>query len=237
MYYMWTTLLTIDSICSYICNIDASYALFFRHPPRMTFSELDIELASPESCFQALTKEECFVELKTWRSKSGFDNKSLTIRTAVETLSDPSTMMTGSILQAFSHLSVLNMFTLVHALYLQVYHIQTSGIRLLDTAHPVAVALKQWMNLWSSSSRDAELINVVHKGSQISTAWQTIGFIKHAPEYWLLIHLSLQKGMNATILPSSPVQGAITRREDVDMGEAKSLIAELKSVGVYNSFE
>jgi hypothetical protein len=233
----WTTLLTICSICLYICNIDASYALFFCQPPRIAFSELVIELASPESCFWAPTKEECFVELKTWRSKSGLGNQRLTIRSAVEALSDPSIMMTGSTLQTFSHLSVLNMFTLVHALYLQVYHIQTSGVRASNTTNYVKIALKQWKNLWSSYSRDAELIDVVHKESQISTAWQTIGFVKHAPEYWLLIHLLLQKESNASTTRSSAALGIITRHEDIDMGEAKSLIAELKSVAIYNTLE
>jgi hypothetical protein len=232
---MQTPLTMVRSICSYICNIDASYALFFRNPPRMTFSELVVELASPESCFQAKTKEECFVELKSWRSRSGLKNQSLTIRSAVEALSDPSIMATGSTRQAFSHLSVLNMFTLVHALYLQVYHIQTSGIHPLNT-NPVVVALRQWKDFWLSSNRDAELIDVMRKGSQISTAWQSIGFIKHAPEYWLLIHLSLQKKSNASTIRSSPALGAITGCEDTDMAEAKSLIAELKSVEIYGDF-
>jgi hypothetical protein len=234
---MVTTLTRIRSVCSYICNIDASYALFFRNPPRMTFSELLIELASPESCFQAQTKEECFVELKTWRNRSGLGNKSLTIRKAVQLISDPAMAATDSTLQVFPHLSVLNMFTLVHALYLQVHHVQNSGVRSLNTTNPIKTALRQWKDLWSSASRDEELIGVMGKESQVSTAWQAIGFIKHAPEYWLLIHLSLRKESAASAMISSPSSRDIAMYEDADMYEAKSLIAELKTVDVSSEFE
>jgi hypothetical protein len=221
----------LSSICSYISNIDASYALFFRSTPRMTFSDLVMELASPESCFQAQSKEECFIEVKTWRSRSGLGDNNLTIRTAVEILSDRIPMAASSYRQAFSHLSLLNMFTLVHALYLQVHHLQTSGIQSVITTktNPVTNALRNWKDLWSSPSRDAELIDVMDKESQNGTAWQSIGFIKHAPEYWLLMYLSLQRSSHRSLSTANSTLDTITRGEDIDMDGAKSLIAELKT--------
>lgn len=219
-------------LCLYICNIDASYALFFRNPPRMAFSELVMELSSPESCFQAQTKEECFIELKSWRGRSGLRSNNLTVIEAVEALSNPTRMETGTYRRIFANLSILNMFTLVHALYLQLHHLQISGLRSSDAtiAFPLNVALTQWQKLWSSPSRDAELADMTRKTNDVSTAWQSIGFIKHAPEYWLLAHLSLQK-LQGSLNPTAAT-AAITRCEDIDMGGAKVLIAEFKNTAV-----
>jgi hypothetical protein len=220
------------SVCSYICNLDASYALFFRNPPRMTVSELVMELASPEPCFQARSREECFIELRTWRCRSGLGSQRLTILTAIEALSDPAKLAAGSARQVYSQLSVLNMFTLVHALYLLVHHLQTTGIQAsyAKDTNPVAIALKQWKHLWSSDSRDTELIDLTFKESQASTAWQSIGFIKHAPEYWLLAHLSLQKLTKRSAGASTTSIGMVGSCEDINMREAQSLISEAKGM-------
>lgn len=222
------------NVCSYICNLDASYALFFRSPPRMTVLELVMELASPEPCFQARSREGCFIELKTWRRRSGLGSQGLTILTAVESLSEPTKMSTSSARQAYSQLSVLNMFTLIHAFYLQVHYIQTLATRSPYTMNtsPTAIALKQWKELCSSDSRDAELIDLVCKESQTSTAWQSIGFIKHAPEYWLLAHLSLQRLTISSTGACAVLISTVSNCEDVDMGGAQTLISELKSMTV-----
>jgi hypothetical protein len=218
------------SVCLYICNLDASYALFFRNSPRMTVSELVMELASPEPCFQARSREECFIELWTWRCRSGLGSQGLSILTAIEALSNPAKLTATSARQVYSQLSVLNMFTLVHAHYLLVHHIQTTGIYAsyaMDT-NPVAIVLKQWKNLWPSESRDAELIDLVRKENQTSTAWLSIGFIKHAPKYWLLAHISLQGLTRRSAAASTALIGMVNNREDIDMIEAQILISELK---------
>jgi hypothetical protein len=193
----------------------------------MTISELVMELASPESCFQAKSREECFIELRTWRCRSGLGSQGLTILTAA-----------SSVRQVYSQLSVLNMFTLVHALYLLVHHVQTTGIRssyAMETS-PIAIALKQWKDLWSSDCRDAELIDLVHKESRTSTAWQSIGFIKHAPEYWLLAYLSLQRLTESPAGASTALIGMVSNCEDTDMKETQTLISELKGMTVDLSF-
>jgi hypothetical protein len=219
-------------LCSYICNIDASYALFFGSPPRLLFSELVMELTSPESCFQAQSKEECFIELKCWRNRSGLKTKNLTIVAAVEALSTPATMSAASTRQIFAHLSVLNMFTIIHALYLQLHHVQASGLRTFEAImeSPLTAALRQWKDIWSSPSRDAELADFTRQESRTLTAWRSIGFIRHAPEYWLLAYLSLQKCRDVS--DAGLTSGAITRCEDLDMREAKDLLAELKGIDV-----
>jgi hypothetical protein len=196
----------------------------------MAVSELLMELPSPESCFQAQSKEECFIELKTWRTRSGLEERNLTLVAAVQALSDPTLMATSTTRRIFSELSVLSMFTIVHALPMQVTCEQSAGIRPLRRmgTDPLAIALKQWRELWLSSSRDAELAGLARKEVQASTKWRTIGFIKHAPEYWLLVHLCLQKYSRKS--PGNPIQTSdiVRHGEDINMSEAKALIAEFK---------
>lgn len=191
-----------------------------------------MELSSPESCFQAQSKEECFIEIKCWRSRSGLATHNMTIIAAVEALSSPATMAGASTRQVFANLSVLNMFTVVHALYLQLHSIQTSGIQshqaMIESS--LTVALRQWKNTWSSASRDTELADLSREGSYTSNVWRSIGFIRHAPEYWLLMYLSLRRSENTP--NSSSTSSAITRCEDLDMGNAKALLADLRSANV-----
>ncbi|KAF2855295.1 hypothetical protein T440DRAFT_504721 [Plenodomus tracheiphilus IPT5] len=228
-------------ICSYICSIDASYALFFRHTPRMVLSELTIDMCSPESCFQASSKQECFIELKTWRSRMGIvtnnsrttTTTNLTIFSAVEALRDEHAMATPQLCAAFSHLSVLNMFTIVHALYLQVYRLETSATTSLNTAEtaPIATALRQWKEVWPSATRDAELADLADKERRTATLWQRVGFIRHVPEYWLVAWLTLVRieergrGLDAGAAEKGGAWLSGRGWEDEDMGEVRGVIA------------
>ncbi|KAL6705436.1 hypothetical protein ACN47E_006701 [Coniothyrium glycines] len=224
-------------IFSYICNIDASYAIFFRHPPRMVLSELAIEMSSPELCFRAGSKEECFIELKTWRSKLSNYNISPTILSVVEALSDDSLTSGVDMRTILTHLSILNMFTIVHALYLQVFRLQTSGSRALNEIEirSIATALRNWKESWPSPCRDEELSEFTHKNNDGPTSWQRVGFIKHAPEYWLLTQLTLEKLKRRSPPCNDIAQHTTLGGKDDDMFETKLLIAELRSASMSSS--
>ncbi|KAG9189975.1 hypothetical protein G6011_06843 [Alternaria panax] len=218
-------------ICSYISNIDASYALFFRHLPRMAPSELVIEMSSPESCFQASSSEECFAELKAWRERMGVNATNLTILGAVNALCNNKIIAMPTTRRAFAHLSVLNMFTFIHALYLQVYSIETSATNGLDVARttPVANALRNWQQSWPSQTRDAELVDLLRKESDLSTMWQRIGFMRYAPEYWLIAYSSLKKIYTRNNKRSSQISIATIDVGHGHMIDARRLISELRS--------
>ncbi|CAN9263548.1 unnamed protein product [Alternaria alternata] len=217
-------------ICSYICNIDASYALFFRHVPRTTLSELVMEMSSPESCFQASSKEECFIELKVWRKRMGIDATNMNVLSAVIALCDNAIMRTPAMRHTFAHLSVLNMFTIVHALYLQVYSLANSSMTAPDTTRMTSVenALRNWQQSWPSHTRDMELVDLLGKDSDLSTMWQRIGFMRYAPEYWLIAYSTVKKMYKQNDGISRISETAITVGNH-DMIEARRLIAELRS--------
>lgn len=198
----------------------------------MALSELVMEMSSPEACFQASSKEECFIELKAWRSRMGVDatNKNLTILNAVNVLHDSAIMATPTMRRTFSHLSVLNMFTIIHALYLQVYRFETSAIASLGPAEtaPITNALWHWQDLWPSQARDAELADLAGKENGVSTMWQRSGFIKYAPEYWLAAHLTLERILKHNTAAAVQVSGSILDGEDGDMVEVQRLIAGVR---------
>lgn len=74
----------------------------------MVLSELDVEIHSPESCYQAESAEECFVWLKTWRETLSSDC-TRTIKSSVKVLCRDDLDLKNE----FSHFSVLNMFTVI----------------------------------------------------------------------------------------------------------------------------
>ncbi|CAK7221897.1 hypothetical protein SBRCBS47491_004686 [Sporothrix bragantina] len=210
---------------SYIFDLDSAYALFYRHPPRMVLPELQTDLASPESCYRAATADACFAELVAWRrdnaaitglgagdassDKSSTNSSPVTIAAAVQTLCHGT--MTREVEQAFSRLSVLNMFTIVSALYAMTFRVETS---LLYTSGPggeaalIQTGLRHWIRLWPSPYRDQELYEMHAEqpgGSHNSTGWpRAVGFIRHAPEYCLVaffILARIRSGANDDGLP------------------------------------
>lgn len=161
----------------------------------MVLSEMIVEMSSPEICFRASTADECFVALRTWRKECNAIPRPLTIATAIEALYDPATGMCLASQQAFANMSVLNMFSIINVLYAQVFNFETSlacASRAADPL-PIETALRQWKESWPSSHRDAELAELEDEGAFLLQGCSRIGFTRHAPEYWLLTHLILQR--------------------------------------------
>jgi hypothetical protein len=189
-----------------------------------------MEMSSPESCFQASSKEKCFVELKAWRERMGIDATNMNVLSAVIALCDNVIMTTPAMRHTFANLSVLNMFTIVHALYLQVYSLENSAMTAPDTTRMTSVenALRNWQQSWPSHTRDMELVDLLGKESDLSTMWQRIGFMRYAPEYWLIAYSTVKKMYKQKDGISRVSETAITVGNH-DMIEARRLIAELRS--------
>lgn len=99
---------------TYIFSIDAALTLFHNSPPRMVVSELEMDVVSPESCFQAGTGEECLSNLltcaqnKCW--KKGTSVVSVVRRIWQTTIDD-------DLVQEYSHLGTFNLFTMIQGEY------------------------------------------------------------------------------------------------------------------------
>ncbi|OAL52555.1 hypothetical protein IQ07DRAFT_376207 [Pyrenochaeta sp. DS3sAY3a] len=268
---------------TYIHNLDSGFATFFRRPPTLSLSETSIDLTTPESCFQASSPASCLPLLRDWRSVcsstcSSTSTSTSTLPTAVgaltmlrvlESLYTTPPHAEHSLTPVFAQMSVLNMFTLISAIYSQTFVLETALSSLSSpfpssftttstspvTAH-LSAALSHWAHLWPSPTRDAELARLGN-GVGLDAAmardyWRRVGFVRHAPEYWLLTRCVVDRlGRGGDIggrLGGSgdgngnenrssdgdatwDTQGALVKREEGDMGAFQALIREFRRLG------
>ncbi|CAN9190844.1 unnamed protein product [Alternaria alternata] len=193
----------------------------------VAFDDQDISNTWKESTD---TDQKCFIELKAWRERMGIDATNMNVLSAVIALCDNVIMTTPAMRRTFANLSVLNMFTIVHALYLQVYSLENSAMTAPDTTRKTSVenALRNWQQLWPSHTRDMELVDLLGKESDLSTMWQRIGFMRYAPEYWLIAYSTVKKMYKQNDEICRVSETAITVGNH-DMIEARRLITELRS--------
>lgn len=159
----------------------------------------------------------------------------LNISTAVEALCDPKAITPGTLQQAFVHLSVLNMFTMISALYMLTFSLETSlpyTIRAAETMS-VQTGLQHWKELWPSTTRDAELTGMAYQNSSALHSWKRVGFIRHAPEYWLLTHLILDRMLKRTHNLTSTLNSTVNINrvgncEQGEMTQINTLISKLQ---------
>ena len=89
-----------------------------------------IDLAAPETCFQAESAEECYVALRIWKNTLyPAQNASL----ASTVIGMCSSEMTPNIERLVSHMSILNMFTVAVGM-------------------SISCALRLWTNHWLERS-------------------------------------------------------------------------------------
>lgn len=77
--------LTFPRTFIWIVLIDTAFIIFNNLPPRMVTKEMTMQMASPESCFQASTSERCLEQIRHWMPDPTAICK-ITLRDAIETL-------------------------------------------------------------------------------------------------------------------------------------------------------
>jgi hypothetical protein len=95
---------------TYIFLIDAALTILHNSPPRMVVSELKMDVACPESCFQAESAQDCFKELRAWAQTRFWKNRisvvSVVRRVCQKTIDD-------DLVLEYSYLGTFNLFTMV----------------------------------------------------------------------------------------------------------------------------
>lgn len=94
----------------FVFLIDAALTILHNSPPRMVVPELKMDVACPESCFQAESAPECMKELHTWAT-TRFWKSRLSIVSVVRRICQ--CPIEESIIEDFAGLGTLNLFTLV----------------------------------------------------------------------------------------------------------------------------
>lgn len=84
--------------------------------------------------------------------------------------------------------------------------------------------LQHWRCLWPSQARDMELAQSFSNSDP--NRWKTLGFMRHAPEYWLITSLILERKQDRCV-QSSHNDPAL--RDDTDMIQLHGLITEFRA--------
>lgn len=98
---------------TYIFLIDAALTILHNSPPRMVVSELKMDVASPESCFQAGSAEECQENLCGWAQTRFWKNR-ISVVSVVRRVCQNS--FDDDLVMEYSHLGTLNLFTMVQGM-------------------------------------------------------------------------------------------------------------------------
>lgn len=181
---------------TYIFLLDTAFVMFNNLPPRMVIKELKMDLVCPESCFQAPTADECFVSITNWTS-SKVGKRKMSLRSAIETLLGEN--MDQDTRATFAELEILNLFTMASALHSLIFQYQASFTHKPRLA-PLRNAFANWKQVWllrSGSGSPGAEISADQEASRSNfdpcEMWRRIGFMRYAPEFWLLAKIVLER--------------------------------------------
>ncbi|KAL2812595.1 hypothetical protein BJX63DRAFT_240655 [Aspergillus granulosus] len=169
---------------TYVFLFDVALTIFHNSPPRMVVSELKMEVACPEACFQADSADECFRLLKEWEATI-FWRKRLSITSVLKNICQ--TELTSSAVDEYSQMGSLNLFTAVQTLHSLTFHLRNSII-FESTLLPLKTGLENWRRIWNQ--REAEDKYVPDHPDQI---WKKVGFISYSPEFWHLARIIVER--------------------------------------------
>ncbi|KAJ0416505.1 hypothetical protein BJY00DRAFT_316754 [Aspergillus carlsbadensis] len=169
---------------TYVFLFDVALTIFHNSPPRMVVSELKMEMACPEACFQAESAEECFRLLKEWETMT-FWRKRFSITSVLKNICQ--TELTSLAVDEYCQMGSLNLFTAVQTLHSLTFHLRNSII-FESTLLPLKTGLENWRRIWNQ--REAEDKYVPDTPDQI---WKKVGFISYSPEFWHLARIIVEK--------------------------------------------
>ncbi|KAE8312286.1 hypothetical protein BDV41DRAFT_307162 [Aspergillus transmontanensis] len=204
----------------YVFCIDSAITMLHNSPPRMVVSELKMDVACPEECFQAGSATECFTALSAWKD-SVFWRERLSMSAVVKRICQRS--LEDHLVYEFSRMGTLNMCTLVLSLHSLIFSLQNSLI-FEYTFTPVQTGLENWGRIWNKRIPEDR-----YTPDNPHTIWKKIGFVRYAAEFWHLARIivaSVQSGN----LPRS--QKESSRHDHTDMVDVNGLIMEYRRMSL-----
>ncbi|KAH8799885.1 fungal-specific transcription factor domain-containing protein [Hyaloscypha sp. PMI_1271] len=206
---------------TYVFLLDTAFVIFNNTPPRMVLHEMNLEMPTPEPCFQADNAKDCYSRWHTNISQHFAIPGSMPLLQG-EAISILMRDTYDEHSPRFAHLSILSLFTLVAVFQ------QRSLFTCLPTSLvPVRSALARWQALWPMRSDGVD--NTVERES-----WQDTGFIGQAQEFAWLVIARLDKletpseAVPATASEQTPlVESASGRLDDTSMTVVTDLMLSL----------
>lgn len=181
----------------WIFLLDTAFVIFNNLPPRMVIREMKMSMAKPESCFQAMTAEECFHALQQQSPDTALQPMvSLDFVTAFELLYH--VHLDDALSTTLADLGPINLFAITSALHSLIFHYQNS-FSCQGSLSAIQRALKNWEAVWnvymtrlSEQPRHSPVTSSMHDLVP-DDMWKRIGFTRHASEYWLLAKLMVER--------------------------------------------
>ncbi|KAE8368572.1 hypothetical protein BDV27DRAFT_40370 [Aspergillus caelatus] len=204
----------------YVFCIDSAITMLHNSPPRMVVSELKMDIACPEECFQAGSATECFTALSAWKD-SIFWRERLSMSSVVKWICQRS--LDDHLVHEFSRMGTLNMCTLVLSLHSLIFSLQNSLI-FESTFTPVQTGLENWGRIWNKRIPEDR-----YTPDNPHTIWKKIGFVRYAAEFWHLARIIVARVQSGS-LPRT--QKESSRYDHTDMVDVNGLIMEYRRMSL-----
>ncbi|KAL4792393.1 hypothetical protein BDV19DRAFT_400610 [Aspergillus venezuelensis] len=218
---------------TYVFLFDVAFTIFHNSPPRMVVSELKMEMACPEACFQAESLEECFSALKQWQGTE-FWRQHLSIAALVKRICQKD-LSSGS-MDEYAKVGSLNLFTAVQSLHSLTFHLQNSLI-FESTLVPIKTGLENWRKIWER--REPEDLHIPDSADML---WKKVGFISYSPEFWHLARILVDRIRDESDTDTADIAGSDddggstnetrTRYDHTDMKDLNGLIMEYRRLSL-----
>ncbi|EXJ59419.1 uncharacterized protein A1O5_12300 [Cladophialophora psammophila CBS 110553] len=182
-----------------------AFVIFNNLPPRLMIKEATLHLACPEACFQATDGADCVNKIRRWYLGTS-PGTQLSYLEGIELIRQES--MSVEIQCRCAFLGPLNLFALtssLHGLIFQYQHCFREQAQLV----PIRNAAKNWGMIWQMYSEDFSAspphAMVTEDTMTIHKMCNRVGFMRHAPEFWLLAKLMMDRITNCKVLePREP---------------------------------
>lgn len=209
----------------FVFLIDAALTILHNSPPRMVVPELKMEVATPESCFQAESASECMEQLRNWAQSRFWKNRLSVVSVVRRICQSP---IEESLIQDFACLGTLNLFTTVQAIHSLMFQLHNSLV-FESTLAPIQTGLENWRQIWSA--RIPEDTSIPDTPENL---WKRVGFLRHASEFWQLARLLLGKIITNNQDDTTDFEGTeqLSRYDHTDMGEVNELIMEYRRMNL-----
>ncbi|KAK5797532.1 hypothetical protein VI817_003823 [Penicillium citrinum] len=210
---------------TFVFLIDAALTILHNSPPRMVVTELKMDLACPESCFQAESASACMQQMQNWAGTMFWERHLSIMSVARQMCQSP---FEETLVQNYAGLGTLNLFTIIQAIHCLLFHLHNSLV-FESTIAPIQTGLENWRRIWSL--RVPEDIDIPDTPENL---WKQVGFLSRASEFWQLARLFVGKIMTASQEDQCNAEepGQLSRYDHTDMGEVNDLIMEYRKMSL-----
>ncbi|OQE01682.1 hypothetical protein PENVUL_c041G06573 [Penicillium vulpinum] len=180
----WIEREEVNRMCNYVFLLDSAFVIFHNSFPRMVLQEMQIDLTSPESWFQASSPADFLFAVQ---SNPGLPEKHLSLVDSVRKLCNDSPNHNTDFLDGASKLNLFTIATAVHGL---IFHQKSSLYTLPLSDNPLGKALDRLEIACRSNQRQG--LSTRASGDTSCIADEQDGFMQYADEFAVLARISLE---------------------------------------------